>query len=72
MALWRKLPVPRRLAQFKVMEGQDCPLCGVVVDHEHVLQKCYVLYDSLPLIRRLWGLHVCDNVWYGPSRLCTD
>ena len=72
MALWRKLPVAQRLAQFKVMEGRDCPLCGVVEHHHHVFKKCFFLRDSLALIRRLWGLHVCDNVWYEPSRLCTD
>ena len=72
MALWCKLPVPQRLAQFRVVEGQDCPLCGVAEDHDHVFKKCFFLQDSLALIRQLWGLHVCDNVWYEPSRLCAD
>ena len=55
MVLWRKLPVAQRLAQFKGMEGQDCPLCGVAEDHDHVFKKYFFLQDSLALIRRLWG-----------------
>jgi hypothetical protein len=72
MVLWRKLPIAQRLAQFKVMEGQDCPLCGVAEDDDHVFKKCFFLQDYLALIRCLWGLHVCDNIWYEPSWLCTD
>ena len=72
MALWCMLPVAQRLAQFKVMEGQDCPLCGVAEDHDHVFKKCFFLQDSRALICRLSGLHVCDNVCCEPSRLCTD
>ena len=70
--LWRKLPVAQQLAQFLVVEGNDCALCAVAEDHDHVFKKCFFLPDSLDLIRRLWGLHVWDNVWYEPSRLCTD
>ena len=72
MALWRKLPVAQRLAQFEVMEGQDCPVCGVAEDHDHVFKECFYLPGSLAPIRRLWGMHVCDNVWYEPSQLFTD
>ena len=43
MALWRKLPVAQRLAQFKVTEGQGCPSCGVAEDHDHVFKKCFFL-----------------------------
>ena len=66
MALWRKLPVGQQLAQFQMMEGQNCMLCGVTKDHDRVFKKYFYLQDSLDLIRRLWGVHVCANIWYEP------
>ena len=47
-------------------------MCGVAEDHDHVFKKCFFLQDPLALIRSLWGLHVCDKIWYEPSRLCRD
>ena len=72
-ALWRKLPVAQRLNNFQVLGSVDCPLCGVLEDHSHVFKKCFFLQDSLAFVRRLCGgVHVSENAWHEPSRMCTD
>ena len=70
--LWCKLPVAQRLMRNQVLHQDKCPLCRVLGDHEHVFKTCFYLQDSLALVRRLWGVHVSDNTWFEPSRMCTD
>ena len=37
-----------------------------------MFKKCFFLQDSLALVRRLWGVHVSENAWHEPSRMCTN
>ena len=46
VSLWRKLPVAQRLSRFGVLKSQDCHVCAVIEDHDHVFEKCHFVQAS--------------------------